>query len=37
LSFLLAGIRSVSRIEGEPAWIMLSERLSWGVSATDRK
>jgi gamma-tubulin complex component 5 len=37
LSFLLAGLRSVSRIEGEPAWIMLSERLSWGVSGADRK
>jgi gamma-tubulin complex component 5 len=37
LSFLLAGLRSVSRIEGEPAWIMLSERLSWGVSGTERK
>ncbi|KAI4765832.1 hypothetical protein E4T52_02827 [Aureobasidium sp. EXF-3400] len=37
LSFLLAGLRSVSRIEGEPAWIMLSERLSWGVSGTDSK
>jgi gamma-tubulin complex component 5 len=36
LSFLLAGLRSVSRIEGEPAWIVLSERLSWGVSGTDR-
>lgn len=37
LSFLLAGLRSVSRIEGEPAWIMLSERLSWGVMTADRK
>lgn len=37
LSFLLAGLRSVSRIEGEPAWIMLCERLSWGVSGTDRR
>jgi gamma-tubulin complex component 5 len=37
LSFLLAGLRSVSRIEGEPAWIMLSERLSWGVLGTDRR
>ncbi|KAH0011642.1 hypothetical protein KCU78_g9959, partial [Aureobasidium melanogenum] len=36
-SFLLAGLRSVSRIEGEPAWIMLSERLSWGVMTADRK
>lgn len=37
LSFLLAGLRSVSRIEGEPAWIMLSERLSWGVMTADKK
>lgn len=37
LSFLLAGLRSVSRIEGEPAWIMLSEKLSWGVTSTDRR
>jgi gamma-tubulin complex component 5 len=37
LSFLLAGLRSVSRIEGEPAWIMLSERLSWGILGTDRR
>ena len=37
LSFLLAGLRSVSRIEGEPAWIMLSERLSWGVHGADRR
>lgn len=37
LSFLLAGIRSVSRIEGEPAWIMLSERLQWGITATERR
>ncbi|KAI4851021.1 hypothetical protein E4T44_02398 [Aureobasidium sp. EXF-8845] len=37
LSFLLAGLRSVSRIEGEAAWIMISERLSWGVPGTDRK
>lgn len=37
LSFLLAGLRSVSRVEGEPAWIMLSERLSWGVMTADRK
>ncbi|KAK6004636.1 hypothetical protein QM012_008498 [Aureobasidium pullulans] len=37
LSFLLAGLRSVSRIEGEPAWIMLSEKLSWGVITADRK
>lgn len=36
LSFLLAGLRSVSRIEGEPAWIMLSERLSWGDTSADR-
>lgn len=36
LSFLLAGLRSVSRIEGEPAWIMLSEKLSWGVMTADR-
>jgi len=37
LSFLLAGLRSVSRIEGEPAWIMLSEKISWGVLGADRK
>ncbi|THY65246.1 hypothetical protein D6C97_02482 [Aureobasidium pullulans] len=37
LSFLLAGLRSVSRIEGEPAWIMLSERLQWGITATERR
>ena len=36
-SFLLAGLRSVSRIEGEPAWIMLSAKLSWGVFGADRK
>ncbi|KAI5211664.1 hypothetical protein AUEXF2481DRAFT_40346 [Aureobasidium subglaciale EXF-2481] len=36
-SFLLAGLRSVSRIEGEPAWIMLSERLQWGVAGLDRR
>jgi len=37
LSFLLAGLRGVSRIEGEPAWIMLSEKISWGVLGADRK
>lgn len=37
LSFLLAGLRSVSRIEGEPAWTMLAERLSWGVLGADRR
>ncbi|KAI5200346.1 hypothetical protein E4T39_05756 [Aureobasidium subglaciale] len=37
LSFLLAGLRSVSRVEGEAAWIILSERLQWGVSGSDRR
>lgn len=31
LSFTLAGLRGVSRVEGELSWVMLSERLEWGV------
>ena len=37
LSFALAGLRSVSRVEGEPAWIMLSEKLQWGSASLDRR
>ncbi|KAG9524555.1 hypothetical protein KCV07_g1783, partial [Aureobasidium melanogenum] len=37
LSFLLAGLRSVSRIEAEPTWIMLSERLSWGIMTANKE
>lgn len=33
LSFAIAGLRGVSRAGGEPAWIMLAERLQWGVES----
>jgi len=31
LHFLIAGLRGVSRVGGEPAWISLAERLQLGV------
>lgn len=37
LSFILAGLRGVSRVGGEPSWIMLSEKLQWGHEVSDRR
>jgi gamma-tubulin complex component 5 len=33
-SFVVTGLRGISRAGGEPTWEMLAEQLDWGVGAT---